>query len=241
MSTSPPATAPPEPSPPALWEDFVDIFFAPREVFRRRTDGRALPVLLVLTGFMVGLAFVYQVALGPAIEADLVRAVESRAGSDAQMTPAQIEGVRAVSSVLAPLAALVTVPLGVLVTSLLAWALTRVFGTATRFAVVTTVVAYAQFPRILEEGTAIAQGALLDPRSIFDVSIGPVRFVDTADAPAVLVATLVRFDLFLLWSLALIGLGLANAVGLSRGRAVAVASILWLLGGLPGIVQAIVT
>jgi hypothetical protein len=36
----------------------------------------------------------------------------------------------------------------------------------------------------------------------------------------------VKFDLFLLWNVALIGLGLAVAVGLSRGTAVAVASIL---------------
>jgi hypothetical protein len=129
---------------PALWEDFVDIFFAPREVFRRRSEGRPLPVLLVLTGLMVGLAFVYQVALGPAIEADLMRALETRAGSDAQMTPAQLEGMRAVSSVLAPLAMLVTVPLGVLVTGLFAWVLARAFGRAVRFAV--TVVAYAQLP-----------------------------------------------------------------------------------------------
>ena len=56
------AAAPP-PEKAARWEDFVDIFVSPREVFARREDGRFVVPLIFVTLVMVGLFFAMHSAL----------------------------------------------------------------------------------------------------------------------------------------------------------------------------------
>src|SRR5436853_3734091 len=63
----------PAPSKAGLWEDFVDIFYAPSSVFARRADGKfGLPLLfLVVIGTI--LFFLTKNAMQPIMDAEFAR------------------------------------------------------------------------------------------------------------------------------------------------------------------------
>jgi hypothetical protein len=84
----------PTPEPAARWEDFIDIFVSPREVFARRADGSFALPLIVATVLIVALFFVMQSALATAFDAEFQRGMAQAAASGRQMTPEQMAGAQ---------------------------------------------------------------------------------------------------------------------------------------------------
>ena len=63
----------PSPGKASLWEDFVDIFYAPSSVFARRSDGKfGLPLLLLIVVGVV-LFFLTKNAMQPIMDAEFAR------------------------------------------------------------------------------------------------------------------------------------------------------------------------
>lgn len=64
----------------SLWEDVLDVFISPVELFRRRADGRfghALVMLLVLTALIY---FATRAAMQPIYDAEFQHAMAARQG-----------------------------------------------------------------------------------------------------------------------------------------------------------------
>lgn len=215
-----------------LWEDFLDVFYAPRQVFARRPEGRwALP-LLVLAAVMAFLFFASQGALEPAMSADFERAMRN----NPDVTPEQMAQARRMSGVFGLLGIAVGFPIGVVVTGAVLWAVGKLFDSAASLGVAVMIVVYAQFPRLLQQLLALVQGLVMDEgslRSFYSVSLSPARFLDP-DATDPLVLTLAgRLDLFLLWSTVLIAIGLQVRGGVPRAPSYLAAALVWLLGAVP--------
>ena len=62
-----------EPGRAGLWEDFVDIFYAPSSVFARRADGKFGMALLLLVVVGTVLVFVTKNATQPIMDAEFAR------------------------------------------------------------------------------------------------------------------------------------------------------------------------
>ena len=239
----------PEPSPewppdestepvPAVWEDFIDIFFAPTAVFERRRGWSAWPVLLVLTVVLVLLFVGWQRTLGPVLDLEMQRA----AGEAMAQNPDQIDQMRSVGRIFGVIGLAVAFPLGVVLMTLLAWALARLFGAAAGFATVLGVATYSQVVRVLQYVAGLLQSFVLDVNgmdSIHDISLSLARFLDQPEASAVMVTVASRVDVFTLWATALIAIGLRVATGLSRGSAWAVAILVWLIAAVPAVLGAL--
>ena len=69
------------------------------------------------------------------------------------------------------------------------------------------------------------------------MSLSPARFVD-AEAQPVLAAFLGRLDLFILWSTALLGIGISVVGKIPRNKGLAAAFVVWLLATLSTVGQA---
>ena len=233
MDTATPAPVESTPAPPPLWEDFVDIFYAPSRVYARRGAGRWGVPLLVLVAAMTLLFFASQNVLAPAVQAEMTRALQSRGLSAEQM-----EGARRTAGLFGALGFLVAFPLGVVLTGVLLWAVGKLFGSAATLPVAVTIAVYAQFPRILGQVIAVFQGLFMDPSSldsVYDVSLSPARFLDAAAAAPALVAALGRLDLFTLWATLLLGIGLHVLGRVPRAQAFVAAVVVWLLAALPAV------
>src|SRR5690349_24332813 len=81
------ATPPPASVTSSRWEDFIDVFIAPAQLFRRRIDGKfghALVVLIVVIGVVF---FLTRNAMQPILDAELQRSM----AETPRLWPAQAE------------------------------------------------------------------------------------------------------------------------------------------------------
>jgi hypothetical protein len=233
-----PDTAP-TPDRAAAWEDLIDIYYAPAQVFARRL---AEPViwlpLLVLAGAIALLGFASAGILEPMWQAEFERNVS---GADTQLSPEDLERMRGFSSTMGVVMAPIGVAFGALVLGLIIWLVARVFASSPAMAATLMVGVLSQFPRIPQQLALLFQGAVMDPSAMnsrFALSLGPARFVDPATTSELMMVTLERFDLFTLWVTLLVGVGFHVVARLPRGQAAAAAMVVWLVGSLPMVLGA---
>lgn len=229
----------PAPSSPSSskWEDLLDVFIAPVELFRRRSDGKFGFGLLMLILLMAVIFFATRSAIQPILDAEFQRAMASRPN----LTPEQLETGRKFASSLAPVAVVVTIPITIFVLGGIVWLAGRVVGGRVSYAQGATIATFAYFPKILEYISSGVQALLMDESNLtsrFSVSLGLGRFLDHEKLTPVL-AFLGRVDLFTLWITALVAVGLKQMTGTTTGRAVAGAALVWLIGALPTLLQAV--
>jgi hypothetical protein len=229
-TTVPEAT---NPEPASRWEDFIDIFVSPREVFARRADGGfALPLIFV-TLVIVALFFAMQSALATAFDAEFRRGLAQGAAAGQQMTAEQMAVARKYAGIGGMVALLVFIPVGAMVTGLVAWILGKLFDSVATVRQLVMVATYALFPRILQAVVAVFIGLLFDPPTLAAASVGPAHFVDPATTSAWLVQMLLRLDVFMIWSTILIAIGLQVVGRMRKGPSFVVAVLVWLLGAIP--------
>src|ERR1041385_5626840 len=104
MSESSPASAPVTSS---RWEDFIDVFIAPTQLFRRRSDGKfghALVVLLVVIGVVF---FLTRNAMQPIMDAEFQRSM----AANPRVTPEQLETARKFAASFAPVFVIISIPI----------------------------------------------------------------------------------------------------------------------------------
>lgn len=229
----------------SIWEDFVDIFTSPASVFERRRAGKfGLPLLVLLIVFGA-LSFASADALGPAQAADSRRVMDRLAADNPQVREAmQQRGADAgePNPIFSSLGGVAMMAVSVFLVGLFTWIVGKLFGATASIGLVVMIVTYAQFPRILQQIVMIVQGFLLDPArltSMFRVSTSPARFMDPETTSMPMLIAVSRIDPFLLWSTALIAVGMYVIGGLSKAEAAAVALIIWVLGVLPILIPAL--
>ncbi|HEV8598635.1 MAG TPA: YIP1 family protein [Gemmatimonadales bacterium] len=237
MSDSPTAPAAPAASGSSRWEDFIDVFIAPAELFRRRSDGKFGFALVVLIVLIAVIFLATRSAMQPILDAEFQRVMASRPN----VTPEQLEMGRKFSSSFAPIVVVVTLPITIFVLGAVVWLGGRMVGGRLSYAQGATIATFAYFPRIVEYISSGVQALLMDEAKLvsrFSVSLGIGRLLDPESTNAALLALLGRLDLFTLWITALVAVGLKQMTGITTGKAVAAAGLVWLIGALPVLLQA---
>ena len=77
-----------------LWEDFIDIFHSPSQVFDRRRDGKFGLALLLLVVIFAVLYIALNNGLAPITEAEVAKQAAAMAEKNPAMTAEQISGAR---------------------------------------------------------------------------------------------------------------------------------------------------
>lgn len=233
--------AAPTPSKAGLWEDFVDIFYQPSQVFERRRDGKfgmAFLAFVVLSGILF---FALHNGLAPIFDAEMAKAAAAMAAKNPQITPDQIAAQQGVMEKFGPIFFVIALPIGILISGVLLWVAGKIVGASVAFAGAMMIATYSQFPRIVEMVLNAIQGLLLSPESItsrYSVQIGVARFLG-ADANPFLLAILGGLDLFTIWVVVLMAIGLSVVARVSRSTAAIAAIIVWVVTLIPALYQAI--
>ena len=234
------ATVPP-PAKAGLWEDFIDIFMQPSQVFERRRDGKFGLALLALIVITAVLFFALSNGLGPILDAEMAKQAAAMAAKNPNITPEQIAASQGMMEKFAVVGYVLFMPIGIIVTAVLLWLAGKLVGASVAFAAAMMIATYAQFPRVAEMIVNALQGLLLSPESItsrYSVQVGPARFLDTSANPFVL--TLVGgLDLFTLWVTFLCALGLSVVARVPLSKGLIAAAAVWLVGLLPSLYQAL--
>lgn len=223
------------------WEDFIDIFYTPSTVYARRANsGFGIPMLVVTV--LLGVVIVAMSnAMQPIMDAEFQRGAAAAMKNNPKITPEMMESSRAIGEKLAKFGAVVFIPIALFLVGLVVWVVGKLFDARLSLSQAVLIVSFAWVPRVIEAVINGVQGLLLDPATLngrYRVSLGAGRFFDPDVASPMLLALIGRVDLFTIWVTVLIGIGLSVIGKIPRSRAMLAAALVWLIGALPGILQA---
>jgi hypothetical protein len=235
------ARSAPTPEAASVWEDFLDIFYAPSSVFARRENGSFwIPLFVVCVAIGI-LFFVNSAVMEPIMNAEMARGIAA-ARSDPRMTPEAAAQMQSMGAMIGRVTAFIATPFVILCIALALWVTGKLVGARQSWHAALVVAAYAYVPKILESVLAGVQGFLVDPEELdgrFRLTLGVGRFLDPDTTSPVLVALLGRLDVFTIWVTVLLAIGLAVTGRVDRGRAALAGVIVWALGALPGVLPAL--
>jgi hypothetical protein len=238
MATATPA----ETTRAAVWEDFIDIFVSPSAVFRRREHGSVFVPLFVVTLLTGVIFYLNSGALQPLFDAEFDRQMAAAMRANPKITPEMVENMRAFGTRVGQIGVFVFLPIAMLSVGVVTWVAGKLVDAGESFATALVVAAYSFTPRALEGVVNGLQALFLDPAQFngrFRITFGPGRFLDPDTTSPLLIALVGRLDLFTLWITVLIAIGVAVTGRIPLRRAAIVAAIVWAVGGLPTILQAL--
>lgn len=236
------AVRPGEPERAGLWEDFVDIFYAPSSVFARRSEGKfGMPLLfLVVVGTV--LYFLTKNATQPIMDAEFSRRSAEMMRQNPNMTAEQLSSGRGFFDTFAPVFFAVGITMSVFGTGLVLWLLGKLFDAKESISAAIMIATYSEVPRLVQILTNAAQGLMMSPESLNSmnsVAFNLARFMNPDTASPVLIALASRVDLFTIWVTVLLAIGLHVLGKVPKQQAYIAAAITWLVGALPAVLGAL--
>jgi multidrug transporter EmrE-like cation transporter len=200
----------PAPKPAPLWEDFIDIFYAPSQVFARRANANPWPMILIVTALLTLITVLTWNTIMPLVEPMTRRAIEKAAAGNPQFTQDMIDTQVRMGMKFAPWASLGT-PIVMLIGALVLWILGKLFGSVASYTQNLLIVAYLGITYVVAALVTGAQALVLDVTKLtspMQLAIGPVRFADAATSSATLFGILMTLDLFTIWRMVLLAVAL---------------------------------
>ena len=231
-----------EPGRAGLWEDFVDIFYAPSSVFARRSDGQfGMPLLfLVLVGTV--LFFLTKNATQPIMDAEFTRQTAAAMRNNPNITAEQAASSRGFFEMFAPIIFAIGITLSILGTGFVLWLVGKLFDAKESVMAALMIATYSEVPRLVQILTNAAQGLVMSPEklnSMNSVGFNLARFMDPDNTSQVLIALASRVDLFTIWVTVLLAIGIHVVGKIPKQQAAIVAAITWAVGALPALLGAL--
>ncbi len=226
----------------SLWEDFVDIFYAPSSVFARRSDGQfGMPLLLLIVVGTV-LFFATKNAMQPIMDAEFARQGAAAMRKNPNLTAEQLASSRGFFETIQPIFFAVVLTISVFGTGLVLWLVGKLFDAKTSVAAAIMIATYSEVPRLVQILVNAAQALFMSPEklnAVNSVAFNPARFMDPDHTSAVLIALASRVDLFTIWVTVLLAIGIHVVGKIPKQQAAIVAAITWVVGSLPAVLGAL--
>ncbi len=225
-----------------LWEDFVDIFYAPSSVFARRSEGKFGLALLFLVLVGSALFFLTKNATQPIMDAEFTRQTAAAMRQNPNVTAEQAASSRGFFEMISPLFFAIGITLSIFGTGFVLWLVGKLFDAKESVAAAIMIATYSEVPRLVQILTNAAQGLLMSPESLNSmnaVGFNLARFMDPDSASKVLIALASRVDLFTIWVTVLLAIGLHVVGKIPKQQAYIAAGITWLVGALPAVLGAL--
>ncbi len=241
MSTLDTETPSPEaPEKAARWEDFIDIWFSPRQLFARRANGSWAVPMLVIAVLSVALAFAFR----PVQQAMQQAAMVGRGMTEEQMQAAR--GMSGVMGIVGVVFAPVGMAIAVLIGSLFTWIAAKIASIDVPFRRALLITTFITFLVLLQQtiggilmSMKLAKGQEIDV--VKDNSFGILRFMEPSEMNDIVVALLSRLDIIAIWTMFLYAIAFMAAAKAPKGAAWTAAAILWVIGGIFMLIPAAMT
>jgi len=147
----------------SVWEDFIDIFYAPSLVFARRARGSFWIPFFVVTLTIGALFYLNSGVLQPVMEGEFNRAMAAAMRTNPRLTPEMADRFRQTGVRLAQVAGFLIVPVAIFFTGSAVWLIGKLFESKQTYGAALVVAAYAWVPKIIEAVLNGLQGLFLDP------------------------------------------------------------------------------
>lgn len=234
-------TADVAPKPASFWEDLVDIFVSPAQVFARRAGKGFGIALLFVTLVFGGLFWGMQPLMRPVMDVVFAQAEAKLQRDRPELTQEQLESGRKLQQKIAPIATFVVIPITILLVGLVLWLVGKLFDGRESLGDACMISTYAYFPKIFAIVASAVMATLMDPARItsqYSATLGAAYFLP-AGSSTTLAALLGRVDVFTIWTTVLLAVGLHVVGKVGKGQAAGAAALVWLIGALPGVLGAL--
>lgn len=236
MTESTIASTPPKQ--PSFWEDLLDIYFSPADVFRRWQFKSVWPPMLFVAISVGVIFFVTFNTLEPIFDAEFTRGAAQQAAKSGGPTPTpeQMERVRGIATATTRYGISIITLVTMFVLGSVSWVVGKVVGSKQTYHAALVVAAWAYMPRVLGGVLGGVQGLIMDPSKLnsqLALSIGPARFFDVETTNPLLYQVLGRFDLITIWVTILLAVGLYVTGKVSKTNAVVFGVLIWIVGSIP--------
>ncbi|MEO5569030.1 MAG: YIP1 family protein [Gemmatimonadaceae bacterium] len=208
--------------PAPLWEDFIDIFHAPSEVYARRENSNPWPMILIITVLVTLITVFTWGSLAGPIEAETREQMAKAMAKNPQATADAIDsgikmqmGIRRWSGVF--------FPVGVLIASLFVWLLAKVLGAKETYQKAMIVVTYSAIIAVVQMLVVGAQALVIDTSALTTpdkLSLSAARFADKATTSPIMYSVLKLLDVFGIWSLIVMCIGVRVTGKTSKNTAI---------------------
>lgn len=216
------------------WEDFIDIFISPAELFRRRVNENwTVPIIAVgLLSMIIYFGFPsVQRAFADAQIAQMIERRPELAERMAGRQQTQVQNI--IGGMIVPIA----MALAVLLTALFTWIAAKFASVQLSWRKALMINAWVAMIGVLNQLAInvvaflkVNRGEALNPMT--DRSVGLVHFMDP-ETNGALMALLTRIDVFAIWTLIVMAIAIAVTTGAPKSRAYATATIVWFASALP--------
>jgi hypothetical protein len=223
------------PAKASFWEDVIDIFFSPADVFRREQHKSVWPPMLFVAISIGVIFFVTFNTLEPIFDAEFTRSTAKSMASNPNITPDQLETGKRIGINVARYGIGVIMLVTMLLIGAFTWLLGKVVGSVATFHDAMVVAAWSYFPRVIGVVIGGVQGLLMDPSKLnsqLSISLSPARFMDPEASNPMLYQLAGRFDLITIWVTILLAVGVYVTGKVSKGRAATFGVMIWVVGGL---------
>ncbi|HEY4132548.1 MAG TPA: YIP1 family protein [Gemmatimonadaceae bacterium] len=231
-STAAPAVAP---KPASFWEDLIDIFYQPSDVFRRRAYSSPGPIFLFVVIAMAVITMATYPAIAPAFDGDYSRNIAKVMAENPQLTQEMVDKGQRYQAIGFQYFSGIVLAAVILFIAFLVWLVGKMFGAKETFGAALLITSYAYMPRVIGAVVLGLQGLLMDPTkltSLSQLTLSPARFLDANTANPLTMAVLSRLDVTTLWETALLGIGIAVLGKVSRSKAIGFAITILIVGSL---------
>jgi hypothetical protein len=216
----------------SVWEDSLEVLWAPATVFQRSAARGVGMYMLVLTAFLVIVLLATKGLLQPYMDANYDLQMIKMAEQGKPVPTEGLETIRAVSSWTLLIGWSLTAVLSGIAGGIITWLASKLVRAPLAFGRAVFIATLASVPRILGFLATAVQGAMVNPDTItspFSASLGPARFLDARSADSAVLAILASIDVFTVWNIVITAIGVSVIAKTSRSTGWIVSVIAWAL------------
>jgi hypothetical protein len=204
----------------SVWEDILEVLWAPAAVFER-SRGRGVGMyMLVLTVMLVVLVLATMSLLQPYMDANYDLQVIKMAEQGRKLPAEAVEQGRKFAGYFLLFSWSLTAVFSGVIGGIVTWFGAKLAGATLPVGRAIFVATLASVPRVVSLLATAVQGAVLDTSnvtSLFAASVGPARFVDPVTTNPAVLGMLASLDLFTLWNVFITAVGVSVVARVSRG------------------------
>ena len=135
--------AAPAPEKASIWEDFLELFYAPGSVFARRENGSFWIPLTIVT-IVTGILYIVNSAVwDPIMNAEMERGLAKAMEENPQLTPEMTTQMRGMSAMIGKVGAFIATPFMIFFVGLFLWLAGKVVGAKQSWHAALVVAAYS--------------------------------------------------------------------------------------------------
>ena len=223
-----------KPASGSRWEDFVDAYLAPADLFARRAQESWATPFLLLCAVTIVLYYVFLPLNALVWEAGMIE--NAPAGADLEKMRQGAAFMKYLGGIFVPIGYIFITAITAVGLRLISAVVEPASGWRQSF-MIATYSLFVAIPQQILGALMVYMRSRSGTVRLSDVSFGVLRFMEKPNP--IVRAALGRVDLFPIWSAIICAVGLIVVVKMPRGRAILTAALTWLFIALPSLASAV--